>query len=138
MSTTIVSSKRVYLYTVAMFVRPDYREYKRWQLHNAVCINCNMPVLEHVYDANRDIVLHWKGNCGITMNRHSCNQSDRDNPKLICGYPLPCPHHTVIMTEKTITVPNHSRGRLHKGKLLKLQNAVFGPPTTPQRRKKDT
>jgi hypothetical protein len=26
-----------------------------------------------------------------------CNQPDRDVPKLKCGYPLPCPHHTVVV-----------------------------------------
>jgi len=29
--------------------------------------------------------------------RLTCQQPDRDCPNLICGYPLPCPHHTVIM-----------------------------------------
>lgn len=24
----------------------------------------------------------------------TCNAPDRHEPKLICGYPLPCPHHT--------------------------------------------
>ena len=39
-----------------------------------------------------------------------CQHSDRDNPNLICGYPLPCPHHTVVidMEERTVTVPADS------------------------------
>lgn len=27
----------------------------------------------------------------------TCRHSDRDEPKLMCGYPLPCPYHTVII-----------------------------------------
>lgn len=26
-----------------------------------------------------------------------CNAPDKDMPKLKCGYPLPCPHHTAII-----------------------------------------
>lgn len=26
-----------------------------------------------------------------------CNKPDRDVPKLICGYPLPCPYHTIML-----------------------------------------
>jgi hypothetical protein len=26
-----------------------------------------------------------------------CKQSDRHEPRIQCGYPLPCPHHTVII-----------------------------------------
>lgn len=32
--------------------------------------------------------------CGL------CVQPDRHNPHLICGYPLPCPHHTIVMDEE--------------------------------------
>lgn len=27
----------------------------------------------------------------------TCTKPDRDVPKLVCGYPLPCPHHTVVL-----------------------------------------
>ncbi len=27
----------------------------------------------------------------------TCQQPDRDEPKLTCGYPIPCPHHTVLV-----------------------------------------
>lgn len=30
-----------------------------------------------------------------------CKQPDRDVPKLQCGHPLPCPHHTVTIHMKT-------------------------------------
>ena len=27
----------------------------------------------------------------------TCEKPDIDSPGLICGYPIPCPHHTVII-----------------------------------------
>ena len=35
----------------------------------------------------------------IKMNQKygTCEKPDKDNPKLICGYPIPCPHHTIII-----------------------------------------
>ena len=39
----------------------------------------------------------------------TCRHPDRDSPKLMCGYPLPCPYHTVTVDLKskppTITIP---------------------------------
>jgi hypothetical protein len=39
----------------------------------------------------------------------TCKHPDRDCPKILCGYPLPCPWHTaVIDTTKdppTVTIP---------------------------------
>lgn len=39
-----------------------------------------------------------------------CNKPDKDFPELICGYPLPCPYHTIIIDPTadpvpTITIP---------------------------------
>lgn len=38
-----------------------------------------------------------------------CKQPDRDTPELICGYPLPCPYHTVTIDMRaeppTVTIP---------------------------------
>ena len=31
------------------------------------------------------------------MSSPTCRHPDREVPKLMCGYPLPCPHHTVII-----------------------------------------
>lgn len=31
------------------------------------------------------------------MNNLTCKHPDRDCPKLLCGYPLPCPYHTAIL-----------------------------------------
>lgn len=44
------------------------------------------------------------------MSDHlTCRHPDRDVPKLMCGYPLPCPHHTVIIhadkTPPTVEIP---------------------------------
>jgi hypothetical protein len=35
----------------------------------------------------------------------------RDVPKLRCGYPLPCPHHTLIIDRGAVTVPEHAPAR---------------------------
>ncbi len=37
----------------------------------------------------------------------TCRRPDRDEPRMTCGYPLPCPHHTVIadVAKQTVTVP---------------------------------
>lgn len=34
-----------------------------------------------------------------------CNQPDRDFPKMKCGFPLPCPWHTVIIEKGVVTNP---------------------------------
>lgn len=31
-----------------------------------------------------------------------CKRPDRDAPKLKCGYPLPCPYHTIVVLEKDL------------------------------------
>lgn len=47
--------------------------------------------------------------CSHTI-RGTCRHPDRDCPKLMCGYPLPCPWHTVVIdTEReTVTIPFQS------------------------------
>ena len=38
----------------------------------------------------------------------TCIQPDRDVPGLVCGYPLPCPWHTAVITlgkPSTVTIP---------------------------------
>jgi len=42
------------------------------------------------------------------MSEHpTCRHPDRDVPKLMCGYPLPCPWHTVTIdvSAGTVTIP---------------------------------
>lgn len=36
----------------------------------------------------------------------TCRAPDRDQPKLVCGYPLPCPFHTVIIEKQRLTIPH--------------------------------
>lgn len=40
-------------------------------------------------------------------DHRTCRHPDRDEPKLMCGYPLPCPHHTVVLdlAAQTMTIP---------------------------------
>ena len=38
----------------------------------------------------------------------TCKQPDRDAPKMVCGYPLPCPHHAVVMGTGKLTIPHRS------------------------------
>lgn len=33
----------------------------------------------------------------------TCDKPDRDEPRLKCGYPFPCPHHTVIIEDDEAT-----------------------------------
>ena len=30
-------------------------------------------------------------------DRTHCNHPDHDVPGIVCGYPLPCPHHTAVI-----------------------------------------
>jgi hypothetical protein len=45
----------------------------------------------------------------MTNTPPRCRQPDHDNAKLVCGYPLPCPWHTVVIdtnvTPPTLTIP---------------------------------
>ena len=39
----------------------------------------------------------------------TCRHPDRDEPKMLCGYPLPCPWHTAVVDlgadPPTVTIP---------------------------------
>lgn len=39
------------------------------------------------------------------MDTLTCKQPDRDCPGLQCGHPLPCPHHTIIVENGKINLP---------------------------------
>lgn len=41
-----------------------------------------------------------------------CNQPDREFPKMICGYPLPCPYHTIVIPEEKLEETVEELGRL--------------------------
>jgi hypothetical protein len=55
-----------------------------------------------------------------------CRQPDRHEPALVCGYPLPCPHHTAVVDvsgpETKIEVPP-GQAR-HTGKLVKVAKVL--------------
>jgi hypothetical protein len=34
-----------------------------------------------------------------------CKKPDKDFPKMVCGHPLPCPWHTVIIEDGVVTLP---------------------------------
>jgi len=34
----------------------------------------------------------------------SCKHSDKDSAALVCGHPLPCPHHTVVLEKKKMSI----------------------------------
>jgi hypothetical protein len=57
----------------------------------------------------------------------TCNQPDRDEPRIKCGYPLPCPHHTVVIDPiaSTVTIPLAPETRL--GQIARLVEGAVMP-----------
>jgi hypothetical protein len=54
-----------------------------------------------------------------------CNKPDRDVPSLTCGYPIPCPYHTITIDMKdspTVTIP--SNGHMKKSTRKKVSEIV--------------
>ena len=55
----------------------------------------------------------------------TCRHPDRDCPKLMCGHPLPCPHHTVTLDTTTeppelrIPITAHS-ALVHRAELAEI------------------
>lgn len=61
----------------------------------------------------------------------NCKQPDRDCPGLVCGYPLPCPHHTAIIDttdpdDTIVETPWPDGPHEHVGKLLDIGDAAAG------------
>ena len=57
----------------------------------------------------------------------NCKHPDRDAPKLVCGYPLPCPHHTAtIDAEKgELRIPLTAASALRaRRKLTEMGHAI--------------
>lgn len=48
--------------------------------------------------------------------RGKCTKPDRGCPGLLCGYPLPCPHHTSVI-DTTSDPPSVRLASQHKGDL---------------------
>jgi len=59
--------------------------------------------------------------------RTTCKHPDRDCPKLVCGYPLPCPHHTATIdaerNELRIPLTAHSALRARR-KLTEIGHEI--------------
>ena len=53
-----------------------------------------------------------------------CERPDRHNPKLVCGYPLPCPHHTVIIEEGKTTIPHAVNTPLVRERIKQIKEAL--------------
>jgi len=55
----------------------------------------------------------------------NCQRPDRDVPGIICGYPLPCPFHTVVIDESgvvpTVTIPVTQVPRIKPKTLKRLK-----------------
>ena len=53
----------------------------------------------------------------------NCKKPDRDVPGLKCGYPLPCPHHTVIIDPPMVEMPLYAPGNT-ANKLVDIAKAL--------------
>jgi hypothetical protein len=64
------------------------------------------------------------------MDRLTCEQPDRDCPKLMCGHPLPCPWHTAVLhidkTPPTVEIPSTAKGALQSRRKLAEVAEVLG------------
>ena len=61
--------------------------------------------------------------------RPSCRHPDRDSPKLMCGYPMPCRWHTVIIDTTadppTVTIPVTSQAAfVNRDRLADIADAL--------------
>ncbi len=61
-----------------------------------------------------------------------CKHPDRDIPKIVCGYPLPCPWHTVIidLSEQPhkVVIPLANKRALAKADtIIDVGNALIVP-----------
>jgi hypothetical protein len=68
----VFSIKHVHFYISVLStqpLRPTAREELQKRCSGVKCAGCGMPVLEHEYDVDRDIVLHWTANCAIVRNK---------------------------------------------------------------------
>lgn len=71
-----------------------------------------------------------------------CKRPDRDVPELICGYPLPCPWHTVIIDTRamppTVTIPATAAPQINPKMLglLKSMARDIDPKSIRKKRKR--
>lgn len=61
----------------------------------------------------------------LKKTRRFCNRPDRHEPRMKCGYPLPCPWHTAVidLEKDTILVPASLGFKVAK-RLEKIRDAV--------------
>lgn len=66
--------------------------------HHNICIDCGKRIKGYAHECS----VAWNAKIGayVKTNRKMCKQPDRDAPGLTCGYPLPCPHHSVVVVVK--------------------------------------
>ncbi len=83
------------------------------------------------YQAER----HFKrrGGCtvcqfGVLHPRKTCQQPDRHEARIVCGYPLPCPHHSIfVMLEMSAPLAKVGAAAIEKlGTSLVAAGAVVG------------
>jgi len=53
----------------------------------------------------------------MATNHPTCQRPDRDEPRITCGYPLPCPHHTILFIPGT--------GQMHSLELRQIEAALL-------------
>lgn len=69
-----------------------------------------------------------------------CKRSDIDVPELLCGHPLPCPWHTILIDTKptppTVTIPATAAPQINPKMLGLLKSIARGiDPKTIRKRK---
>lgn len=62
--------------------------------------------------------------------RTTCNKPDREAPGIICGHPLPCPWHTVVIDTTAepvpmIQVPATATPHVHRRQLNALKKIAM-------------
>ena len=65
------------------------------------------------------------------MRSHpTCKHPDRDVPSLVCGYPLPCPHHTATIDlgdkPPSVRIPVESKAALRGHQKVLQVAAILG------------
>ena len=66
------------------------------------------------------------------MAHPTCQRPDRHVPKLVCGYPLPCPHRTVVITAEPHSIP--APGAPHDNPRMADSGNYVGVDLTPTER----
>ncbi len=64
----------------------------------------------------------------------TCLRPDRDEPRIVCGYPHPCPHHTVVMEAGAVTIPSDAVVNPRAlDRLRQVARLFAGPVVVPDR-----